>query len=125
MHKRKTYFVLAILWTSIVTILSLITIGDIGSSIPISNKDKYVHFSFYFIFVVFWFLFVKRTKITKKAKWIVLFFAIGYGVLMEFCQGAFTTTRKPDILDVVANTLGAILGLIFITFILKKYKTTP
>ena len=125
MHKRKTYFVLAILWTSIVTILSLITIGDIGSSIPIPNKDKYVHFTFYFVFVVVWFLYAKRTKITKKIQWIVLLSAIGYGILMEICQGIFTKTRSPDVMDVIANSIGAITGLLFITMILKKYKTTP
>lgn len=99
--------------------------GDVGSSIPIENKDKYVHFTFYFIFVVVWFLFANRTKIRKKIKWIVLFSAVGYGILMEICQGIFTSNRAPDIMDVLANSLGAITGLLFISLILKKYKTTP
>jgi len=124
-HNKRIYLWLALIWTCIVTILSLATIGDVGSSIPIENKDKYVHFTFYFIFVVVWFLFANRTKIRKKIKWIVLFSAIGYGILMEICQGLFTSTRSPDIMDVLANSLGAITGLLFISLILKKYKTTP
>lgn len=125
MHNKNTYLWLALLWTCIVTVLSLVTIGNIGNSIPIPNKDKYVHFAFYFIFVVVWFLFAKRTKITKKVKWIVLFSSIGYGILMEICQGIITANRSPDVMDVFANSIGAITGLIFITIILKKYKTTP
>ena len=105
--------------------MSLATIGDIGSSIPIPNKDKYVHFTFYFVFVVVWFLFSKPNKITRKIQWIVLLSAISYGILMEICQGIFTSNRAPDVLDVIANSLGAITGLLFITMILKKYKTTP
>ena len=84
-----------------------------------------MHFIFYFVFVVVWSLFAKQTNISNKTKWIILFSAVGYGILMEFCQGAFTTTRKADVLDVVANSLGAIIGLLFITFIFKKNKTTP
>lgn len=125
MHNKNTYLWLALLWTCLVTVLSLVTIGNIGNSIPIPNKDKYVHFTFYFVFVVVWSLFAKRTNMTKKIKWIVLFSAIGYGILMEICQGIISTNRSPDIMDVFANSIGAITGLIFITIILKKYKTTP
>jgi VanZ family protein len=122
---KNTYLWLALLWTCIITVLSLVTIGNVGTSIPIPNKDKYVHFTFYFVFVVVWSLFAKQTKITKKIQWIVLSSAIGYGVLMEVCQGVFTTTRTPDIMDVLANIIGALSGLLFITMIFKKYKTTP
>ena len=125
MHNKKTYLWLALLSTCIVTVLSLVTIGNIGSSIPIPNKDKYVHFTFYFVFVVVWFLFAKRTNRTKKIKWIVLFSAIGYGILMEISQGIIPINRSPEVMDVLANSIGAITGLIFITIILKKYKTTP
>ena len=125
MHNKNTYLWLALLWTCIVTVLSLATIGNIGCSIPIPNKDKYVHFTFYFVFVVVWFLFAKRTNMTKKIKWIVLFSAIGYGILMEICQGIIPINRSPEVMDVLANSIGAITGLIFITIILKKYKTTP
>jgi VanZ family protein len=121
---KKTYFLLAISWTVIVTVLSLITISsDIGSSINFENKDKYVHFTFYFVFVVLWFLYAKRKNISFKTKFIVLFSAIGYGVLMEICQGVFTKTRTADILDVVANSLGAISGLLLVIFLNNK-KTT-
>ncbi|MFZ4105114.1 VanZ family protein [Flavobacterium sp.] len=125
MHNKRLYLGLALLWTFIVSVLSLITIGDVGSSIPISNKDKYVHFTFYFIFVNFWFLFAKKTNKSKQTQWIVLFSAIVYGILLEICQGVFTASRTPDVMDVLANSLGAIFGFIFFKIVINKYKTTP
>lgn len=125
MHNKTLYLGLALLWTSIVTVLSLVTIGSIGSSIPIPNKDKYVHFTFYFVFVILWFLYIRQTNSSKNIQWIILFSAIGYGIVMEICQGIFTTTRTPDCVDAFVNSLGAISGLIFLKIILNTHKTTP
>lgn len=94
--------------------------GEIGQEIPIPNKDKYVHFLFYFIFVSLWYLFLNKKNPNPKNKIVVLISAISFGILMEICQGLFTTTRTPDILDVLANSVGAIFGLLFITTILKS-----
>jgi len=121
--KKKTYFLLAILWTLLVTVLSLITIkSDIGSSINIANKDKFVHFTFYFVFVVLWFLYVESKNINPKTKYKILVASIGYGILMEICQGIFTINRITDIFDVLANSAGAILGILFMSYI-KRNKT--
>jgi len=121
---KNTYLLLAILWTLIVTMLSLMTISSsLGSSIPIQNKDKYVHFTFYFVFVVLWFLYAESKSIKHQMKYIILFASIGYGILMEICQGIFTQSRTPDIFDVLANSTGAILGLFFIWF-MKRNKAT-
>jgi VanZ family protein len=123
-RNQKTYFLLAFLWTSIVTVLSLITISsEVGSTIKIEYKDKYVHFLFYFVFVVLWYHFA-TTILTKRAKLIVLSSAIGYGILMEICQGLFTTTRAADILDVLANSVGAVIGIIVVSTLYKNKKTT-
>jgi VanZ family protein len=124
-RNQKTYFLLALLWTCLVTVLSLITISsDVGRTIKIENKDKFVHFVFYFVFVILWFQFVKSYKLTNKTKLIVLFSAIGYGILMEICQGLFTTTRTADILDVLANSLGATVGLIIFLLLNKTKEAT-
>ncbi len=121
MLKKNTYFLLAILWTLLVTVLSLITISSsVGSFIPFQNKDKYVHFTFYFVFVVLWFLYIESKNINPKTKYKILVASIGYGILMEICQGIFTISRTPDIFDVLANSAGAILGILFISFIKRN-----
>ena len=104
-----------------ITVLSLISLGTIGSSIKIANKDKYVHFIFYFVFVVLWFLVAKSISNAKKTNLIVLLTAIGYGILMEICQG-FTKTRTPDVMDALANSIGAAIGLFFIASVYKHRK---
>jgi VanZ family protein len=123
---HKTYFVIAILWTCFVTTLSLMTISsENGKSIVFDFNDKYVHFAFYLVFVIVWFWTLIKTKFAKNAKNIASISAILYGILMEICQGVFTTTRTPDVYDVVANTLGAFTGITIINQVYKNIKTTP
>lgn len=124
MLNRKTYFFLAVTWTAIVTFLSLASLGDVGSSIKIQGKDKVVHFTFYFVFVLFWNFFFKKDKKSLFTTIIILLFAIEYGVFMEICQGTFTTNRTPDILDIIANSSGAIAGWLFIVVYYKKKEAT-
>ena len=111
---------IALTWTVIITVLSLVSLGSIGQSIPIANKDKYVHFIFYFCFTIFWLVYWQKRKYNIWNEILVLLFAIGYGILMEILQGALTTYRTPDILDVVANSTGAIGGVLVIKGFLKK-----
>jgi len=81
---HKSYFVFAILWTCFVSTLSLITISpEIGKSFVFDLNDKYVHFAFYLVFVIVWFLFLIKTKFTKNAKNIALITAILYGIIIE------------------------------------------
>jgi len=118
-HNKKIFFLLAILWTLVVTYLSLATFEDVSSDIEVPYKDKLAHFTFYMMFVVLWALFFKQSKYNYK----ILFAAIGYGIVMEICQQLFTTTRSADIFDVIANTTGAIVGLLIIIKIFNN-KTT-
>jgi VanZ family protein len=48
--------------------------------------------------------------------------SIIYGSLIEIAQGVFTTTRKADILDVLANTLGSMLAVALI-FVLLQFSS--
>lgn len=124
-RNKRTYLLFALLWTIIVTILSLISINsNIGSFIKIENKDKYVHFTFYFVFVILWSQFVKSKGLNSKAKLMILLSAMGYGILMEICQELFTKTRTADVLDVLANSLGAALGLIVVSMLNKNKEAT-
>jgi len=120
----KTYLLFAITWIAIVTFLSLATLGDVGESIAIPGKDKYVHFTFYFVFVVSWFLVVKQKANSIFTNVLIVLFAVEYGVFMEICQGTFTSTRTPDIHDIFANSTGAIIGFVCITFYHSKKKAT-
>jgi VanZ family protein len=106
----------------------LITISEeISNSIAIDvdYKDKYVHFLFYLIFVLLWFLFLVKTKFANSVNKLVFFAAIVYGITIEIFQGAFTNTRIPDVYDVLANSGGALTGIVIINFLFRNTKTTP
>lgn len=114
MLKNKFYFGLALLWTAVVLFLSLISIGSIGSEVAIPNKDKIVHFIFYFVFVILW------SKAIRTAKFKIMLIAVLFGIGMEFLQ-QFTPSRTPDAVDILANTLGAITATIFFKITQKPF----
>jgi VanZ family protein len=100
-----------------------------SSAIPvvvqIENLDKIVHAFFHFVFSALWFLFFeKQLKSTNLWKPLLLSFLLSFffGIGIEIVQGMFTTSRKGDFLDILANTSGAILaGCMIILY--KRYNS--
>lgn len=112
MLNTRTKLFLACAWTLLVIVLSIINIGEVGNEIQIPYKDKIVHFLFYFIFTILWFSYLNSTKPNSKNIWLVLTTAILFGTAIEIYQATFTLSRHSDVADVLANSLGAILGVI-------------
>ncbi len=98
-----------------VTFSSLFSFSESSTpKISIPHFDKVVHFGFYFGAV---FLGVLATREhtkgfvrLKKAIFLMIFFATIFGIVIEILQLTYTTDRQGDVLDVLANTLGAICG---------------
>lgn len=112
---NKNSFWTAFSWTLLILFLSFKSPANVPN-ITIPNADKVVHFMFYFVFVFLWYrylFFIKKTKAIHLFLLVVV--AITIGILVEIGQGYFTITRQSDIFDVVANSLGAIVGS-FISF---------
>lgn len=83
--------------------------------------DKLVHMSFYFGATVLGVLSVReRTRgivsLRKSMLWIGCL-AVLYGIVIEVLQLVCTTDREGDILDVLANSLGALLGVLIMKFV--------
>ena len=122
MHKN-IYLSAALLWTFSILILCLVSFSKLPD-VAIKNADKYVHFTFHFVFVTIWFLYYncKNAKNSLKSIVVIFLVSIFFGILIEIAQQDFTTTRKGDILDVFANTTGAFSAFIIILtyiFIIK------
>ena len=116
---ERNFLLLAIIWTVLITVASLVS----SSAIPKVNllwNDKIVHFLFYFFFVVFWSFALHKNFYLKKYSFIIVVFAIVYVIIIEVLQEVLTTTREPDLYDVFANALGAIIG--YFGFYCVKYK---
>ncbi|MFD2789132.1 VanZ family protein [Arenibacter sp. H213] len=100
----------------LITLLSLYSFSgsDVLPSIRIPHMDKLVHFSFYFGATVLGIMCIwerKNGRITLQGTILrVVGFAILYGIIIEVLQARFTTYRHGDIWDVLANSVGALLG---------------
>jgi VanZ family protein len=128
LEHRYFYLWLAELWTFLIAYLCLTSAKDLPN-VQIINKmglqsiDKYVHFTLHFVFSALWFQYLKNKDSNQNkplqgifAK--VLLASFIYGVLIEIAQSLFTTTRQGDVLDVMANTSGAVMaiGILFLRF---------
>jgi VanZ family protein len=115
-------FFVALLWTGIVSYFCLIQSSDIPV-INIPNLDKCIHAFFHFVFTFVWFLFFyKQLKLESIFKPLFISFVLSFvfGIGIEILQGLLTTTRQADILDVAANTAGAMMA-VFSAVICYKY----
>lgn len=117
------WLTIAVTWTSIVFYLCLIDSSELPSlKIKIDGFDKVVHFSFHFIFTVFWLIYLNiANKITTKIQIVrVVVASFLVGTLIEILQGCFTTSRNADIADVLANSFGTIVSGIIMYFIFRR-----
>ena len=120
---KKALFFSAIGWTVLIAVLCLVKFTDLPS-FGVSGADKYVHFTFHFVFTLLWgfyfWLKLKERTILKIVRVVIL--SLCYGILIEILQETCTTTRHADIFDVLANLSGAIVALGL--FVLIKNRKT-
>ncbi|MFO8147952.1 MAG: VanZ family protein [Bacteroidota bacterium] len=113
---------LAIGYTLVLTIASLIQLGDLSVG-AFSPTDKMLHLGASFVLAFVWMLFY-LLKMEQKHNYIPAFIVISvlviiFGMLIEVLQGALTTYRQPDWADVVANSIGVLIALLLSIFFQK------
>jgi len=124
---KNVIFGLAISWTVLVAFLCLVKFNDLPS-FGVSGADKYVHFTFHFVFTLLWgyYIFLSQHELELKKIGIIIFISLCYGILIEFLQEVYTTTRHADVLDVLANLSGATFAyLVFLIIKNSKLKFKP
>ncbi|WP_282179137.1 VanZ family protein [Maribacter stanieri] len=122
MVKNTVYKVLFISWMMFVTFFSLFSFSDVGaSSINIPHVDKAVHFTFYFGVVVLGYMAISKKRGggagESKLLWYIVLFAVLYGIIIEVLQHVATLDRHGDPLDALANSTGAIVGMLVLRFL--------
>lgn len=110
LSERKFLF-LAITWTVFVAVASLVSFNSVPK-VKVVGSDKVVHFLFYLVFVIFWSLAKKQSYFKINYSLLIVIIAIVFGIIIEILQGVLTKTRQADFYDVVANSLGAIVGYV-------------
>jgi len=107
--EHKAIYV-AIFFTIIITIASLISLNGIDLS-SVRYEDKYLHIISFFFLTLSW-LFVIKNKFNKFSLRILIFIAITlYGIIIELLQQDLTTYRHADIFDVLADITGILIAI--------------
>ncbi len=112
---KQLLLIWAIICSGIITYFCLTNSSNIPA-IDFPSIDKIVHFCFHFGFTISWILFFKKELKGQhandyKAYLISFIFSVFFGITIEILQGVLTTTRTPDVTDVLANTIGATAGV--------------
>ena len=112
LEPKYFYLWLAELWTLIIAFLCLVSFKKLPS-LGVKSADKYVHFTFHFIFTILWVLYLlnkdsNENKVMKTILIKIFLASLVYGILIEIAQSFFTATRQGDVLDVMANATGSI-----------------
>jgi len=112
----RTYFLLiTILYSIVLTAVCLIDLNGV-IEVKISFGDKIFHSLAYVVLTALWYYtFYYNLKFNKgKALINAVVISIIFGIVIEVLQGTVTTYRSSDIIDVYANSLGAILAAVVI-----------
>lgn len=111
------------LWSVMVTVACLVSVSDVPDvDMGIENADKLVHFTFYAVFSILWFVYLQSIVNNDKRLYVAVFiFSVLFGIGIEFCQSVFTETRQADVVDAIANTLGSLFGLSMLKFYNNRF----
>lgn len=93
--------------------------SDIPKIRVFSHFDKLVHMLFYagLTFLLIWNLNKNKNKF-----WFILSFVFCWGLFMEIIQGVSNLGRTFDLLDVLSNSFGFLLGLLVWEIIFRFQK---
>lgn len=114
------YKSVAVAWFIVMCILFFLP----GSDLPQANWldaiyfDKWVHIGLFAILTFLW-----RSAFDldlNHYNWMIFFTAILYGLSVEFIQKYWIPNRSFDLFDLLADTVGSIVGLIVWSVVYKK-----
>ena len=115
---KQRLLILAIVYTVILAVLSLIRLNDLPD-LGFTSKDKVFHFLAYGLLMLLWHI----AFITdKKLKYLIriAISAIIYGIVLEILQSELTSYRTSSVFDAIANALGVISMCLLIILVKRK-----
>ena len=126
MLQKINYLPFAIFWFTISTVLMCLP----GTVLPKEDWldkidfDKIVHIGLFAVLVFLWCGVVKKKEknfnsVQQIYVWVTLSGCV-YGVVMEFVQKYFIPNRSFDIIDMLADAIGSIAGLLVATRLFAK-----
>ena len=118
---KNSILLIAIAIVIIITYLSLVKLE--AQPISISHLDKLEHAIAYFFLTLSWLLVIRKKSQKNITKIIVVFSCVFFGILIEILQGTLTNYREASYLDILANSFGVFMAMLFFNMKIEK-KTT-
>lgn len=107
-YYRSIIIGLLILWLSLSGSKTMVP----GRMLNIPYIDKMGHFAMYAFFSAVLLLDSSRWRSIRHFKYIILLIPLFFGALMELMQMTLTTSRKAEIIDLLANIGGVTAGIL-------------
>lgn len=110
----KTVLWLAILYSIGITILFFMPTNQLPS-VGLYGVDKIVHIIIFFFLTILWQLVVfkrRGDRLTNRISFWILGVILVFGILIEVLQGEVTVSRTGNFYDVLADLLGAVMGVL-------------
>ena len=114
---KINFRLLAIFYTLLIVVLSLIPIPETIPRFKLFEMDKLIHLILYLTFIMLWGLSLFKSSFSLK---LLLSIAILFGLFLEFLQHILPFGRYFEWVDFIANSTGAIIGAIILLFLKKK-----
>lgn len=118
-------FSLIFLYVAGIAALSLLPPQDLPNVQLFKGADKVIHLLMYLIFSVLscWTL---KTEDNWYAIWLIIPVTVGWGMLMEYIQLEMRLGRSFSWSDILANTIGVLIGIIiYLSAMLYHQKKHP
>ncbi len=128
---KISWFLPGVVWLIISTILLLLPGDDLPSTgfFGIENFDKIVHLGMFALLTFLFslpFLKLYSTKSgLKKASISIALLIIIYGILIEYAQKYWASDRAFDLIDIIFDSIGSIIGLLIINSKIAYKKIGP
>ncbi len=123
----KVLLYIAIVYSIALLILSLVNLKSLPD-IEVDNIDKIFHATAYCGLAILWYLYYfmsTKNKFKFVPLFIICFFAVTFGIIIEILQGNVTNYRTEDVYDVLANFSGTLIAFLLIVLmknVLERWK---
>lgn len=117
---ERSILLISIAFSLLILTLSLVKMNNLPPMGDFEHSDKVKHLVAYSILSFFWLLSCYFGKVKIKILHLI-FVLIAYGVIIEVLQSNITSYRTGDLLDIIANSIGVLIGYIFFKLLNRIY----
>lgn len=119
---KPVYYTPVIGWGVFVLVMSLLPSSELPNAL-IEMSDMIIHSCIYVVWtsLASWGVYKSVGQLSTKSSLYVWICAITFGLVVEFAQHFLTTYRHFEFSDILANTTGAVIGVLLSRFVLKKF----